>query len=30
MNLFTMDQGTLLECFCLHSINHKVVSKQKT
>ena len=25
-----MDQGTLLECSCLHSINHKVVSKQQT
>ena len=25
-----MDQGALLECFRLHSINDKVVSKQKT
>ena len=24
-----MDQGTLLECFCLHIINHKAVSKQQ-
>jgi len=30
MNLFAMDQGTLLECFCLHGINHKVVSEQQT
>ena len=26
VNLFAMDQGKLLECFCLHSINHKVAS----
>ena len=25
-----MDQGTQLECFYLHSINHKVVSEQQT
>ena len=30
MNLFAMDQGTLLKCFYLHSINHKVVSEQQT
>jgi len=30
MNLFAMDKGTLLEWFCLRSINHKVVSKQQT
>ena len=30
MNLFAMDQGTLLENFCLHTINHKVVSEQQT
>ena len=25
-----MDQGTLLECFCLYSINHKVANEQQT
>ena len=25
-----MDQGTLLECFCLHSVDHKVVNQRKT
>ena len=30
MNLFAMDQEILLECFCLHNINHKVVSEQQT
>ena len=24
-----MDQGTLLECFCLHNINHKAVNEQQ-
>ena len=30
MNLFTMDQGTLLEYFSLHSIHHKVVNQKQT
>jgi len=30
MNLFAMDQGIRLECFCLHKFNHKVVNKQQT
>ena len=32
MNLLAVDQGPLLECFCLHSIinSHKVVNQQQT
>ena len=30
MNLFTVDQGPLLECFCLHNINRKGVNQQQT
>ena len=30
MNFFAMDQGTMLEYFCLQKINHKVGRKQQT